>query len=66
MKTHGKCPKCGGTEIRRGKRGGYSAVTGIEGWQGWISAADTTAYVCVDCGFVEEYLTDKSLKKIER
>jgi len=61
MKT-GICPKCGSHEVYGGtevkwKSGGYN-FNCIP-----ITAFTATAldnYVCVDCGYVESYVTDKA------
>ena len=61
MKSTGPCPKCGSNKIRTGARGGYSAVH----FSLFFNAA-TQVYVCSNCGYCEEYLIDKHLKKLQQ
>ena len=55
MKTTGKCPKCGGTDLivippSYGVRG--NIISG----QTIFSFVRCQRYVCGDCGFIEEYV----------
>jgi predicted nucleic-acid-binding Zn-ribbon protein len=63
MKT-GKCPKCNSTEIYFKEN-----VISIEGSQIRISPLSHTPvnhYVCVDCGYVENYISHpKKIKRIK-
>lgn len=68
MKNSNKCPKCNSSEIYSdesfGNRGGRSAI-GISNW----SRIFVTAYVCTNCGLVEEYVDKRDLensKKIDK
>lgn len=63
MKSTGICPKCDSREIKVGKRGGYSAIQSLGLW--FLGAA-TDAHVCKGCGYVEEYIVNRSLEKIRR
>ena len=61
MKKTGVCPKCGGNKLKTGERGGYSAVR-----FGFFFNGATQVYVCRTCGYCEEYLIDKHLKKLQQ
>jgi predicted nucleic-acid-binding Zn-ribbon protein len=59
----GVCPQCGSERIRSG-----AAIEGKEGLRGGnripINAVIQVAldnYVCVDCGYVESYISDRSI-----
>ena len=65
----GKCPKCGSTNVyvaddlplKSGPFGSNSIPVSLTA----LAALDN--YVCVDCGFVENYVTDeRMLKKIAK
>lgn len=67
MKQSKTCPKCGSAEIytndsliSRGERSIISVT-------GWVSLS-VAVYVCIDCGYTEEYITAEDLnnpKKID-
>jgi predicted nucleic-acid-binding Zn-ribbon protein len=65
----GVCPKCGSTEVYSGahisnKRGGYYANTIPLGGY-WAQGVALDNYVCVNCGYVESYISDeKALREI--
>ncbi len=59
----GICPQCGSERIYSG-----AAIEGKEGLRGGnripINAVSQVAldnYVCVDCGYVESYISDRSI-----
>lgn len=60
---NGKCPKCGSSEIYTNDAdgegfGGDEAATlqcGLDSTDKWQT------YLCVNCGYYENYLTDKDL-----
>jgi hypothetical protein len=59
----GICPQCGSERVRSG-----AAIEGKEGLRGGnripINAVIYVAldnYVCVDCGYVESYISDRSI-----
>ena len=59
----GVCPQCGSERVRSG-----AAIEGKEGLRGGnripINAVIQVAldnYVCVDCGYVESYISDRSI-----
>ncbi len=65
----GKCPKCGSTNVyvaddlplKSGPFGSNSIPVSLTA----LAALDN--YVCVDCGFVENYVSDeRMLKKITK
>lgn len=65
MKTTGKCPKCGSTEVYtnanlppRGER----ALLAISGW----GQAYIYNYICVNCGYLEEYIEKSNEKKLDK
>jgi predicted nucleic-acid-binding Zn-ribbon protein len=62
MKHTQKCPQCEGTNIytnealpKRGERG----LIPVTMWR----SIYTSVYVCTDCGYFEEYLTQEELDK---
>jgi len=61
MKNTGKYPKCLATEIYsdkdQDKRGDRSVIP-VSTWKSLI--ADT--YLCLNCGYVEEYIRDQDIK----
>lgn len=59
MKT-GKCPKCESTNIYTDgnpKRGDRSSIQ-VTSWKKFF----IDIYICFDCGFTEEYITQEDLK----
>ncbi len=66
---HGKCPKCGSTQIytapdlplKSGPFGNNAIPISL------TSMAALDNYVCAECGWVEHYITDPNmLKKVAR
>lgn len=61
MRNEKKCPKCGGTEIYSdnglSKSGDRSAIN-ISNWKRLFIAT----YICLDCGYLEEYADSAELK----
>lgn len=61
MKQTGTCPKCNGTDIYtdRGcmKRGDRSSI-GISSWKKFF----LDVYICMACGFTEEYVSEDDFK----
>jgi Zn ribbon nucleic-acid-binding protein len=61
----GRCPKCNATDLR-------SKTGSLIGWRGvlsgvgfWRGTAKISTYVCVKCGYVEDYVNDsKDLEAI--
>lgn len=60
MKTR-ICTKCGGRDLKLGKRRNY-AVIAIS----WIRGVATNAVICRACGYVEEYVIPKHMKYLNK
>ncbi len=60
MKTTKKCPKCQSNEIYTNidEQHGYRTKLGIDGWKSF----SIDSYVCMQCGYLEEYLSDEDFK----
>lgn len=65
MKQTHTCPKCQSKElytnsgnVKRGERCSLPVTS-------WTSLF-VDIYICLNCGFVEEYITDKELHNIEK
>ena len=56
---NGICPKCNGSEVyvlpAKGPSNNFHRIP-IEG----LASAKLTQYICVDCGYVEEYIDDET------
>ena len=66
MKNGGGCTKCGSREVLRvpGEVGGYGAGNNLRVGNPF-QRVTVTRYVCVDCGFVEEWIDDEDdLRKV--
>lgn len=61
MKESGKCPQCGASEIytdaNMPSRGDRCSIP-IDLWTGFY----VHTYVCINCGYFEEYMIDKDLQ----
>jgi predicted nucleic-acid-binding Zn-ribbon protein len=57
MKTTGKCPKCGTTQIVAiaSPSGAYNEIK-VDA----SHATSVTRYVCTACGYIEQYVADKA------
>lgn len=54
-----ECPKCGSTELGRGKHSGYSVMSPVNK----VSFGSNIEYIiCTDCGFIIEGYVVKSEK----
>jgi predicted nucleic-acid-binding Zn-ribbon protein len=68
MKHKGVCPKCASGDILTNYNGlqqGHRSFIGIS----IFSTIQVATYICMQCGFVEEYLSDSGMKntsKMER
>ncbi|MET3574447.1 transcription initiation factor TFIIIB [Bhargavaea ullalensis] len=51
-----KCPKCGGTELGKGKHSGYAVIATVNK----MSFGSSVEYlICTDCGYIiEGYVTN--------
>jgi predicted nucleic-acid-binding Zn-ribbon protein len=59
---NGRCPHCGSTDVHSSPGGlgfGNSSSLNIY-FKGMGKPSTTTAYICVNCGYFEVYLTAKS------
>jgi ribosomal protein S27AE len=60
MADHGQCAKCGSAEIARVEGAVGEGGAGNNIFTGWtsFSAVKVTRYVCVTCGYIEEWVDD--------
>ena len=58
MKNTKKCPKCGSSEIIEisGKTGAYGSGNNMLIGASILSAVPVDRYLCVECGFSEEWV----------
>ncbi len=61
MKKTGVCPKCGGDILKTGLRAGHSAIVRV----GLFFGATTNVYICLTCGYCEEYVVEHHLQKLQ-
>jgi predicted nucleic-acid-binding Zn-ribbon protein len=65
MKKNKVCPKCASTEVynnsQRRTKGHRSYIT-INAWAG----LSIDSYICLECGYIEEYLSEKHLQNLKR
>jgi len=71
MKNSGCCPKCSSKDIARfpGWEGGHGSGSYLRLTQSWFwpTIALISHYVCLECGYVEEWVdSDLELKKARR
>lgn len=68
MKYTGVCPKCSGAQIIRieGKVGPYGTGNNIPIGMTIFSAVKVQRYVCLHCGFSEEWIDRADLSKLEQ
>jgi predicted nucleic-acid-binding Zn-ribbon protein len=60
----GTCPKCGSTDIRV-KRDGLASYGAVYLPIGMFGQARMDVYVCMNCGYVESYVSDSyNLRRI--
>ena len=64
MKNTNICPQCQETEIARIEALGNFGVDTIQ--CGIVKKAFITKYVCLKCGFIEQWLEQKDLDKIRK
>ncbi|MGY5852024.1 MAG: hypothetical protein RTU92_00485 [Candidatus Thorarchaeota archaeon] len=60
MKESGKCPKCGSTSIYEPVRHPQGIIVKP------FRIAQFETHVCKDCGYIEEYLTEKGHRTFEK
>ena len=67
MKTTKICPKCSSKDVIRveGQFQGYGPGNNIK--VGFISQVKPSKYICVNCGYIEEWIDDSGdLQKIKK
>ena len=67
MKRTKVCPKCGSTNIFRfdGSAGAYGAGNNIPAGATIFSAVPVNRYVCMRCGYAEEWIDEIDLEKLK-
>lgn len=62
---NGKCPKCMGINVVNNRdkklRGSHSVIQ-----VGMLKNIMSLTCVCLDCGFVEDYIEDADMKRLKR
>ena len=61
MKNSKTCPKCGGREIYSNTgitKSGQRALISVNGWKSMY----VDVYLCISCGYLEEYIKREDLK----
>ena len=68
MKNTGVCPKCQSYHIvEESKKTSMSYNNYVTVKQNWAKFIFLVRYICLDCGYTEEWVKDlKDLKKIEK
>lgn len=68
MKNSGICPKCGSGDLVRfdGYCGAYGAGNNLMTGTTVFSAVDVNRYVCLGCGFTEEWIDRDKLDKLRK
>lgn len=68
MKNSQKCTKCQSVNIARieGRAGAYGVGNNIQMRLTNFSAVKVTRYLCIDCGFSEEWVEANELEKFKR
>lgn len=65
MKNTGKCPKCSSgdlaTNSNRAKQGDRTIIS-ISAWY----SVQVATYICMQCGYIEEYVDDESMKNLAK
>lgn len=66
MKKTGLCPKCGGREIVRidGYAGPYGTGNNVMTGKSIFSAVNVNRYICLGCGFSEEWIDEGDLAQV--
>lgn len=68
MKSTKTCPKCGSGDIVRidGYAGAYGSGNNIVTGKTIFSAVNVNRYVCLGCGFTEEWIDPEDLEKVRK
>ena len=61
MKTTGRCPKCGGTDLLAVEPGLYNSFP-----IGFFTNAKFQRYVCRSCGYTEGWIAEESMEKLRQ
>ena len=61
MKTTGRCPKCGGTDLLAVEPGLYNSFP-----VSFFTNAKIQRYVCRTCGYTEEWTAEESMEKLRQ
>ena len=67
MKIRNTCPKCNSSDIKRveGSIRGYGAGNNILTGLTIFNAVKVNRYICMNCGFTEEWIDKEDLEKIK-
>jgi len=67
MKNSKRCPKCQGENILRfdGRCGPYGSGNNIMAGNTIFSGVNVNTYVCIDCGYTEEWIDKEDLARLE-
>lgn len=67
MKNTGFCPKCRSTDLVRmdGYSGPYGTGNNMMVGNTIFSAVNVNRYICLACGFTEEWIDREDLEKVE-
>ncbi|MGH7142593.1 MAG: hypothetical protein ACREJ2_00490 [Planctomycetota bacterium] len=65
MHTTGKCPKCGSQQILKiaGNKYPNGGLDFIQGGYTFLGTVFVTRYLCIDCGFSEEWVDDADARR---
>ena len=66
MKRTGICPKCGSKDIARmdGNVGPYGSGNNLQTGKTIFSAVNVNRYICLSCGFTEEWIDTEDLPQV--
>ena len=67
MKVTKTCPKCGSGDIVRidGYTGAYGSGNNVMTGNTIFSTVNVNRYICLSCGFTEEWIDKEELNKIK-
>ena len=61
MKTTGRCPKCGSTDLLAVEPGLYNSFP-----VGFFATAKIQRHICRSCGYPEEWVAEESMEKLRQ
>ncbi len=66
MKKTGMCPKCSSSDVVRmdGYVGPYGSGNNLQTGKTIFSAVNVNRYVCLTCGFTEEWIDREDLERV--